>query len=121
VRDRRRKRSAVGRRVRLNPRLSKRSRGRLRKPVFRPTIGDPRSSTIRNLIASGSDVNIRGDDGCTALHVAALKGRLDVISILLELGGDPNIKNALGETAAQSAQRIGHSEMAAILRTDSAG
>ena len=85
--------------------------------LFAARIGTEK--TVRNLVESGSDVNVVADDGSTPLHAAVVKGRLEVVRVLLELGADPNLRNASGDTAAQAADRSGHREIAEILRSHS--
>ena len=43
------------------------------------------------LVADGIDVNKRHPLGWTPLHVAAVNGRSEVVTALLELGADPNL------------------------------
>lgn len=44
---------------------------------------------VRELVASGADVNATGKYG-TSLQQAARRGRLDIVAALLEAGADPN-------------------------------
>jgi hypothetical protein len=46
---------------------------------------------IRQLLANGTDVNSPGERGRTALHEAALSGRLDIVQLLLDKGADRKI------------------------------
>lgn len=48
---------------------------------------------VEILLRSGLDVNIRTPAG-TALHEAALCGKVEVVKTLLEFGCDPNIRDA---------------------------
>lgn len=51
-------------------------------------------AAVRRLLAEGADVNARTRYGATALFFAADKARLDVVSLLLEKGADPNVKDS---------------------------
>ncbi|KAI4319718.1 hypothetical protein MLD38_033287 [Melastoma candidum] len=53
---------------------------------------------IRELLASGTDVNFVDIDGRTALHVAACQGRTDVVQLLLDSGAEVDRKDRWGST-----------------------
>ncbi|PRP85010.1 ankyrin repeat-containing protein [Planoprotostelium fungivorum] len=54
---------------------------------------------LKNLIAKGVDVNVADEDtGSTALHVASLKGRRQVIEYLVGRGANVNVQNLRGVT-----------------------
>jgi len=63
---------------------------------------------VKVLIRGGSDVNYRKDTrsrpaeytGHTVLMIAASKGYLDTVKLLVEAGADVNAENPAGETAA---------------------
>jgi ankyrin repeat protein len=60
---------------------------------------------VEALICEDVDVNVRGPLGCTALFWATLSGRLDVVSMLLDLNAvDANVKNNAGSTALDIAR-----------------
>lgn len=71
---------------------------------------------VESLLKNGTDVNVRNSDGMTPLMAAASTGNLQVIRLLLERGAATITVNNLGETAAQLAQRHGHTEAAAVLQ-----
>jgi ankyrin repeat protein len=45
-----------------------------------------------------SDVNMHDRDGSTAMHIACMNGRLDILSLLLSVFADTNITNDDGKT-----------------------
>jgi ankyrin repeat protein len=53
------------------------------------------------------DLNIRSKFGDTPIILAARNGSLDVLKILIEAGGDVNLKNSHGDTALHVATRLG--------------
>ena len=53
---------------------------------------------IKELLASGVDVNFRDIDDRTALHVAACQGFSDVAKFLIENGADVDLKDRWGGT-----------------------
>jgi ankyrin repeat protein len=79
-----------------------------------------RDAAIRALVELGADVNGRGTfggpdhgEGVTALHLAAQSGQAEAAETLLELGGDPTIRDALHQgTPAGWARHGGRPELA---------
>jgi ankyrin repeat protein len=69
---------------------------------------------VRSLF-SGTAINARDGTGNTVLHYAAQTGNAVLISILLELGANKNIRNIASESPADIALRWNHSEAAALL------
>jgi ankyrin repeat protein len=60
------------------------------------------------LIKYGADINYRDPQGFTALHHAVKKKfTLKQIRELLDIGADPTVRNAAGETPAEIARRLG--------------
>jgi ankyrin repeat protein len=49
----------------------------------------------------------RNQHRCTPLHHAARKNRLRIVQLLLELGADPNARDATGATALTTASEVG--------------
>jgi ankyrin repeat protein len=58
-------------------------------------------------------INLRGENGLTALHLAVLSGREELVRILLGAGADPRQKDDAGRTSRDLAQ--GGSAVAALL------
>ena len=54
--------------------------------------------TVRNLVASGAEVNERDDGGETALGYALLGGHIDVADYLYKKGADTNVTDYAGRT-----------------------
>ena len=53
-------------------------------------------AAVRSLLAEGEDVNGALGDGMTALHWAAMKGRLDLAAVLIDAGADLEAGTRLG-------------------------
>ena len=77
------------------------------------TSGDERA--VRTLLAEGADVNESTSGGQTALILAVIFGRTNLVRILVNAGADPQLHDNLGLNAIEWAKRRGLSEALAIL------
>ena len=76
-----------------------------------------RLSVLRRLLRVGAWVDGRTADGSTTLMLAAYQGDTDAVSLLLEWGADPRLRNDAGEDAVSAAMESQHTEIADRLRT----
>ena len=85
---------------------------------------DGNIEAIKQHIAAGTDVNIKDDDGFTALYFAAQEGQKEIAELLIEKGADVNVKlesqtakeNGMGgATPLRGAVANGHKETAELL------
>jgi ankyrin repeat protein len=75
--------------------------------------GSTRPSDIaRGLIERGADVNAQSKAGVTALMIAATHNSAPMIGLLMDAGAEPSIKNNIGLTAADVAEKNGNLEAA---------
>ena len=63
------------------------------------------------------DPNVQHDNGYTALAYAAMKGNGRMVELLLRNGASPMVTTKEGDTPVELALRLGHSEVADILKT----
>lgn len=70
---------------------------------------------VREMIKGGVDVNAPNQQGSTALHIAALNGRLTLVEELLKNGAQVNITNRWGYTPLQDAIRNKQKEVKQFL------
>ena len=63
------------------------------------------------------DPNVQHDNGYTALAYAAMKGNGRMVELLLRNGADPTAVTKEGDTPVELALRLGHAEVADILKT----
>lgn len=66
-------------------------------------------------MANGAEIDVRGDDQATPLHLAAFMGLPDVTRQLLELGADHSLENKDGSTALMIAVWVGSDRVANTL------
>jgi ankyrin repeat protein len=75
-----------------------------------------RGTTAVRAVFGGKAITARDSSGNTILHYAARNGNRDLVSLLLELGADRNIRNTAGENAAEIASRWGNTAAFNLLR-----
>jgi len=57
------------------------------------------SPVVKVLLDNGADPNLQDNSGSTALHYAAMNGRVDIIQLMIEHGASLDLTNDLGNTA----------------------
>jgi hypothetical protein len=77
------------------------------------TSGD--EGAVAALLAEGADVNETTGGGQTALILAVIFGRTNLVQLLVNSGADPQLRDQLGLNAIDWAERRGSSEALAIL------
>ena len=70
---------------------------------------------VEKVISTGADINVRGDDAYTPLHLASLLGNYEIVEVLLEAGAEPDPLNTRDETPLIIAVFAGSSKSAEIL------
>ncbi len=73
------------------------------------------AAIVRQLVASGANVNEKSRDGTTPLMQAAWFGSDPVLNALLESGADPRMADSRGRNPAQLARERGHATAATLL------
>jgi len=73
-------------------------------------------ATLKSLLAAdGSLANVRGFNGMTPLHAAAMDGQTEAVKVLLAQGADPSVIDDNSSTPANTAMAEGHKDTAAVL------
>jgi Ankyrin repeats (3 copies) len=72
-------------------------------------------STVSALLANGADVNETTNGGQTALILAIIFGRTNLVRMLINAGADPQLRDNLGLNAIEWARRRGLNEALSIL------
>jgi len=72
-------------------------------------------------VERGAHINVKTIKGMTPLHVAARKGNLSVVKLLVERGADVRLKNDEGQTASDVARSEGKGDVAEWLELVSHG
>jgi len=70
---------------------------------------------VRGLLAAGTDVNRTTSGGQTPLILAIVFRRIQILSLLLEAGADPQLRDSLGLNALDWAERRGFAEGVKLL------
>lgn len=66
---------------------------------------------VRALVAAGANIDLRGTEGGSALHMLAQSGNLEMMGLLKQLGADLTLRDDAGLTPYQLAKQIhGRSE-----------
>ncbi len=53
---------------------------------------------VELLVAAQAHVNAQNVRGTTALHLAVIKGQIEIVSVLLKNGADPNVMDKVNAT-----------------------
>src|SRR6266850_4065872 len=78
-------------------------------------VTDDDTAAVRSLLAAGSDVNKPTSGGQTPLIIAVVFRRIKILSLLLEAGADPQLRDDLGLNAVDWAERKGFVEGVKLL------
>ena len=71
--------------------------------------------TMKYLIQNSTNLDIKGKDGATVLHLAVVSERLDLVKCLIEHGASFDIRDSKGYTAFDMAKLQQNKEIAKIL------
>jgi uncharacterized protein len=63
-----------------------------------------------------TEVNRRGENGVTALHLAVMTGEADAVKLLLARGAHPDIEDDMGRTAMDFARQNNNLDLLRIMR-----
>jgi RNA polymerase primary sigma factor len=84
-------------------------------PLFKLAVLAGSEDLVKLHIARGRDVNARDESGRPLIVLAASKGRVGTLRVLLDAGANPLEKDLQGVDASQLARTLGNAEMLAIL------
>jgi Ankyrin repeats (many copies) len=73
-------------------------------PLYESAVGTQDSKAVGDLAGAGLNVDSRSEKGMTPLMAAARKGDIPMILMLLELGADPEARDANNHTASDHAR-----------------
>jgi hypothetical protein len=84
-------------------------------PLFKAAVVSDSEQLVQMHIARGRELDARDDSGTTLLGLAASKGRLGTLKLLLEAGADPTIRDSKGRDPLGLARTNGFYEVAELL------
>ena len=70
---------------------------------------------VREALEMGANVNVKNDDGWTAIAIASQQGSIELVEMLLEKRANVNVMNNNGNTALISASYKGYKEIVTML------
>ena len=73
------------------------------------------TTVVKDLLESGTEVNVRGPRNSTALMFAAGAGHLDIVVELVEHGADVSLEEDGGWSAIRLAQEDGNEDIVSFL------
>lgn len=73
------------------------------------------NDVVKFMVEHGCDVNIRGENGSTALFYVFITGHIDLVQSLLDAGADVDAKDNIGRAPADYARQFMGSETAKLL------
>ena len=88
---------------------------RSHKPSLTTAVINGDTETVQSLLTAGADVNEATSGGQTPLILAIVFTRIQILSLLLEAGADPKLRDGLGLNAVDWAERRGFTEGAKLL------
>ena len=86
------------------------------KPSIHEAAWEGNIAAVKQHLAAGSDVNLKGKFGETPLHWAAHKGRKEIAELLIAKGADVNAKDEGGYTLLDRAGFSKQPEIADLIR-----
>ena len=72
---------------------------------------------VRELLRTNADVNMHEPNGLTPLMVAAQRGHMHIVKLLLDAGANPRLTDNRGYTAQAHALWYGHPEIAFFIES----
>ena len=82
---------------------------------FGQAVADGDVVEVVRILDRGADINTRNKEGETALMVASLEGRGEIVKLLLARGADANIMDSVGATALLYAAVGGSADIMKLL------
>ena len=78
------------------------------------------TAAVQLFLEAGADVEVKTEEGITALHLASLDGHYDITKLLIAAGAEVEAVVKTGETPMDFATQEGHGRVAALLQAAAA-
>ncbi len=74
------------------------------------------AEAVEYMVGDDININYRGENGCTPLHIAAWNGNLDIVRMLLDAGAKVNLRDDDGMTPLRRVSGEHASDIIALLK-----
>ena len=85
-------------------------------PLMRAVYEDREEIVMLLVTNPRTDINHRGENGITALHIATIQGYTHLVKVLLEYGADKTITDHSGRTPYEIARQTGEAKLLNLLQ-----
>ncbi len=72
--------------------------------------------TVKAALKARADINVKDNEGNTALILASSFGHIEIVKFLIQAGADVNVRVPVGFTALMLASLKGHTEIVKLLK-----
>lgn len=90
---------------------------RINNLIEKTALNEGYTEIVKLFLANGADINVKNNDGNTALMHAAMNGHPEMVLVLLDAGANLAVADNEGKTSLMIAQEQGNAEIVTILES----